>query len=234
MLGFFIYNFLYMHIENFIKLKKEITSLSQELNIPEPLLVAVTKKQTVNKIIDLINLGHRNFGENYVQEGLEKICKINNSIIDWHFIGPIQSNKTKLITENFNWIHSIDRIKIYNRIKDEALIQNKKINFLIQINTSNEDSKSGIRPEIVEEFISNISLNENMRFRGIMSIPSNTSNINILKQEFKLMNNLFNKIKQNFPEVDTLSMGMSQDFALAIQSGATMLRIGTKIFGERT
>jgi pyridoxal phosphate enzyme (YggS family) len=234
MLGFFIYNFLYMHIENFIKLKKEITSLTQELNIPEPLLVAVTKKQTVNKIIDLINLGHRNFGENYVQEGLEKICKINNSIIDWHFIGPIQSNKTKLITENFNWIHSIDRIKIYNRIKDEALIQNKKINFLIQINTSNEDSKSGIRPEIVEEFISNISLNENMRFRGIMSIPSNTSNINILKQEFKLMNNLFNKIKQNFPEVDTLSMGMSQDFALAIQSGATMLRIGTKIFGERT
>ena len=234
MLGFFIYNFLYMHIENFIKLKKEITSLTQELNIPEPLLVAVTKKQTVNKIIDLINLGHRNFGENYVQEGLEKICKINNSIIDWHFIGPIQSNKTKLITENFNWIHSIDRIKIYNRIKDEALIQNKKINFLIQINTSNEDSKSGIRPEIVEEFISNISLNENMRFRGIMSIPSNTSDINILKQEFKLMNNLFNKIKQNFPEVDTLSMGMSQDFALAIQSGATMLRIGTKIFGERT
>lgn len=234
MLGFFIYNFLYMHIENFIKLKKEITSLSQELNIPEPLLVAVTKKQTVNKIIDLINLGHRNFGENYVQEGLEKICKINNSIIDWHFIGPIQSNKTKLITENFNWIHSIDRIKIYNRIKDEALIQNKKINFLIQINTSNEDSKSGIRPEIVEEFISNISLNENMRFRGIMSIPSNTSDINILTQEFKLMNNLFNKIKQNFPEVDTLSMGMSQDFALAIQSGATMLRIGTKIFGERT
>lgn len=234
MLGFFIYNFLYMHIENFIKLKKEITSLTQELNIPEPLLVAVTKKQTVNKIIDLINLGHRNFGENYVQEGLEKICKINNSIIDWHFIGPIQSNKTKLITENFNWIHSIDRIKIYNRIKDEALIQNKKINFLIQINTSNEDSKSGISPEMVEEFISNISLNENMRFRGIMSIPSNTSNINILKQEFKLMNNLFNKIKQNFPEVDTLSMGMSQDFALAIQSGATMLRIGTKIFGERT
>lgn len=234
MLGFFIYNFLYMHIENFIKLKKEITSLTQELNIPEPLLVAVTKKQTVNKIIDLINLGHRNFGENYVQEGLEKICKINNSIIDWHFIGPIQSNKTKLITENFNWIHSIDRIKIYNRIKDEALIQNKKINFLIQINTSNEDSKSGIRPEIVEEFISNISLNENMRFRGIMSIPSNTSDINILTQEFKLMNNLFNKIKQNFPEVDTLSMGMSQDFALAIQSGATMLRIGTKIFGERT
>ncbi|MEK9771461.1 MAG: YggS family pyridoxal phosphate-dependent enzyme [Nitrosomonadales bacterium] len=223
-----------MHIENYVKLKKQIQLFSQELNIPEPLLVVVTKKQTINKIIDLINLGHKSFGENYLQEGLEKINKINNSEIDWHFIGPIQSNKTKLITENFNWIHSIDRIKTYNRIKDEALIQNKKINFLIQVNTSNEDSKSGIQPEKLDEFILTMDRNKNMLFRGIMSIPSNTSDANILKQEFNLMNKLFNKLKQNFPEVDTLSMGMSQDFQLAIKSGATMLRIGTKIFGERT
>ena len=223
-----------MHIENYVKLKKQIQLFSQELNIPEPLLVVVTKKQTINKIIDLINLGHKSFVENYLQEGLEKINKINNSEIDWHFIGPIQSNKTKLITENFNWIHSIDRIKTYNRIKDEALIQNKKINFLIQVNTSNEDSKSGIQPEKLDEFILTMDRNKNMLFRGIMSIPSNTSDANILKQEFNLMNKLFNKLKQNFPEVDTLSMGMSQDFQLAIKSGATMLRIGTKIFGERT
>lgn len=223
-----------MHIENYVKLKKQIQLFSQELNIPEPLLVVVTKKQTINKIIDLINLGHKSFGENYLQEGLEKINKIHNSEIDWHFIGPIQSNKTKLITENFNWIHSIDRIKTYNRIKDEALIQNKKINFLIQVNTSNEDSKSGIQPEKLDEFILTMDRNKNMLFRGIMSIPSNTSDANILKQEFNLMNKLFNKLKQNFPEVDTLSMGMSQDFQLAIKSGATMLRIGTKIFGERT
>lgn len=223
-----------MHIENYVKLKKQIQLFSQELNIPEPLLVVVTKKQTINKIIDLINLGHKSFGENYLQEGLEKINKIHNSEIDWHFIGPIQSNKTKLITENFNWIHSIDRIKTYNRIKDEALIQNKKINFLIQVNTSNEDSKSGIQPEKLDEFILTMDRNKNMLFRGIMSIPSKTSDANILKQEFNLMNKLFNKLKQNFPEVDTLSMGMSQDFQLAIKSGATMLRIGTKIFGERT
>ena len=234
MLGFFIYNFLYMHIENFIKLKKEITSLSQELNIPEPLLVAVTKKQTVNKIIDLINLGHRNFGENYVQEGLEKICKINNSIIDWHFIGPIQSNKTRDISRYFSWVHSVDRLKIAVRLNQQRPVNQPPLNICLQVNIDEEESKSGFSLKELIGVIEPMLALDNIQLRGLMAIPKAEKSVSEQRTSFKKLADVQAEINRRFNlELDTLSMGMSADLESAIAEGSTMVRIGTAIFGER-
>lgn len=194
----------------------------------------MSKKQSIEKIQGLINYGHLDFGENYVQEGVDKIKSISNPSIIWHFIGPIQSNKTKLITEYFNWVHSVDRLKIYDRIKNEANSLGKKINFLIQINISKENTKSGININDLDAILDGIDPNDDfVCFRGIMAIPSNTTNINLLKTEFSLLNKAFISMKERFHTVDTLSMGMSNDYLLAMNHGSTMIRVGSKIFGER-
>ena len=141
---------------------------------------------------------------------------------------------TKLITEYFNWVHSVDRLKIYDRIKNEANSLGKKINFLIQINISKENTKSGININDLDAILDGIDPNDDfVCFRGIMAIPSNTTNINLLKTEFSLLNKAFISLKERFHTVDTLSMGMSNDYLLAMNHGSTMIRVGSKIFGER-
>jgi hypothetical protein len=222
-----------MEFKNYNRIKEEIL-LFQEQHKRKISLIAVSKKQSIEKIHDLINYGHLDFGENYVQEGVDKIKSISNPSIIWHFIGPIQSNKTKLITEYFNWVHSVDRLKIYDRIKNEANSLGKKINFLIQINISKENTKSGININDLDAILDGIDPNDDfVCFRGIMAIPSNTTNINLLKTEFSLLNKAFISLKERFHTVDTLSMGMSNDYLLAMNHGSTMIRVGSKIFGER-
>ncbi|NCV38650.1 MAG: YggS family pyridoxal phosphate-dependent enzyme [Betaproteobacteria bacterium] len=222
-----------MEFKNYNRIKEEIL-LFQELHKRKISLIAVSKKQSIEKIHGLINYGHLDFGENYVQEGVDKIKSISNPSIIWHFIGPIQSNKTKLITEYFNWVHSVDRLKIYDRIKNEANSLGKKINFLIQINISKENTKSGININDIDAILDGIDPNDDfVCFRGIMAIPSNTTNINLLKTEFSLLNKAFISLKERFHTVDTLSMGMSNDYLLAMNHGSTMIRVGSKIFGER-
>ena len=172
--------------------------------------------------------------ENYKKVKFDKIKSISNPSIIWHFIGPIQSNKTKLITEYCNCVHSVDRLKIYDRIKNEANSLGKKINFLIQINISKENTKSGININDLDAILDGIDPNDDfVCFRGIMAIPSNTTNINLLKTEFSLLNKAFISMKERFHTVDTLSMGMSNDYLLAMNHGSTMIRVGSKIFGER-
>jgi len=222
-----------MEFKNYNRIKEEIL-LFQEQHKRKISLIAVSKKQSIEKIHGLINHGHLDFGENYVQEGVDKIKSISNPSIIWHFIGPIQSNKTKLITEYFNWVHSVDRLKIYDRIKNEANSLGKKINFLIQINISKENTKSGININDLDAILDGIDPNDDfVCFRGIMAIPSNTTNINLLKTEFSLLNKAFISLKERFHTVDTLSMGMSNDYLLAMNHGSTMIRVGSKIFGER-
>lgn len=222
-----------MDFKNYNRIREEIQIFEENHN-KKISLIAVSKKQSIEKINNLINHGHLDFGENYVQEGVDKIKTISNPSLIWHFIGPIQSNKTKLITEHFNWVHSIDRLKIYERIKNEANSLRKRINFLIQINISKENTKSGININDLDEILDGIDPSDDyLCFRGIMAIPSNTSNINLLEKEFSLLNKAYISLKERFHTVDTLSMGMSNDYQLAMDHGSTMIRVGSKIFGER-
>ena len=200
-------------------------------------LVAVSKGQPFTKIVPAFDAGIINFGENYLQEALDKKSHLEKLAIQWHFLGPIQSNKCKLITENFDWVHSIDRVKVMKLLNDFRPSYMRPLNICIQINSSGEETKSGIAINNAYEYLNDLiaSLKElpMLKLRGIMSIPSNTENINQVVTEFKSMYKLYTELKTQIDTVDTLSMGMSNDYKLAIEHGSNLVRIGTAIFGAR-
>ena len=200
-------------------------------------LVAVSKGQNFNKIIEAFDIGILNFGENYLQEALDKKKQLEKFPIQWHFLGPIQSNKCKLIAENFNWVHSVDRLKVMKLLNDNRPLNISPLNICIQINTSGEETKSGIpikdaKTQLIE-LIQALNELPNLKLRGIMSIPSNTEDIKQIIDEFKAMHILYSELKNEIDTIDTLSMGMSSDFKLAIEYGSNLVRIGTAIFGVR-
>ena len=200
-------------------------------------LVAVSKGQPFTNIVTAFDAGIINFGENYLQEALDKKSHLEKLAIQWHFLGPIQSNKCKLITENFDWVHSIDRVKVMKLLNDFRPSNMRPLNICIQINSSGEETKSGIAINNAHEYLNDLiaSLRElpMLKLRGIMSIPSNTENINQVVTEFKSMYKLYTELKTQIDTVDTLSMGMSNDYKLAIEHGSNLVRIGTAIFGAR-
>lgn len=200
-------------------------------------LLAVSKTKPIDQIGQAIEAGQRLFGENYVQEGVEKIIyyKQNNPNIEleWHFIGPLQSNKTKLVAEHFDWVQTIDRFKIAKRLNDQRTCHLSKLNILIQVNISNEESKSGISPNEINQLAEQIISLPNLQLRGLMAIPKAENDINKQIVAFEKMHDCYQKLQQFCPNIDTLSMGMSDDLASAIKSGSTMVRIGTAIFGTR-
>ena len=200
-------------------------------------LVAVSKGQNISKIIEAFNVGILNFGENYLQEALDKKKHLQKFPIQWHFLGPIQSNKCKLIAENFNWVHSVDRIKVMKLLNDNRPSNIPPLNICIQINTSGEETKSGIPIKDAKiqllELIQALKELPKLKLRGIMSIPSNTEDIKQVVYEFKAMHILYRELKNEIYTIDTLSMGMSSDFKLAIEYGSNLVRIGTAIFGAR-
>jgi len=200
-------------------------------------LVAVSKGQNFNKIIEAFDIGILNFGENYLQEALDKKKQLEKFPIQWHFLGPIQSNKCKLIAENFNWVHSVDRLKVMKLLNDNRPLNISPLNICIQINTSGEETKSGIPIKDAKTQLIGLiqALKElpNLKLRGIMSIPSNTEDIKQVIHEFKVMHILYSELKNEIDTIDTLSMGMSNDFKLAIEYGSNLVRIGTAIFGVR-
>ena len=200
-------------------------------------LVAVSKGQPFTNIVTAFDAGIINFGENYLQEALDKKSHLEKLAIQWHFLGPIQSNKCKLITENFDWVHSIDRVKVMKLLNDFRPSYMRPLNICIQINSSGEETKSGIAINNAHEYLNDLiaSLRElpMLKLRGIMSIPSNTENINQVVTEFKSMYKLYTELKTQIDTVDTLSMGMSNDYKLAIEHGSNLVRIGTSIFGAR-
>ena len=189
-------------------------------------LIAVSKTRSTAEIQDAINAGQIHFGENYLQESLDKISFFKESKLIWHFIGPIQSNKTASIAKNFDWVHSVDRLKIAKRLSDQRDPSLEKLNILIQVNIDEEQTKSGLLLKDVNEIISEVSNLPNISLRGFMCIPSPKNSA----MSFKEMANLISK----YPFLDSLSMGMSSDLELAIKNGATFVRVGTDIFGPRS
>lgn len=200
-------------------------------------LLAVSKTKPVEAILEAYQAGQTAFGENYVQEGVSKVQHFAehypDNRIEWHFIGPIQSNKSRLVTEHFDWVHTIDRTKIAQRLNDQRPSELKPLQVLIQVNTSGEASKSGVTEAEVFELAELISRLPNLTLRGLMSIPANVSDYESQLHEFQKLATLKQTLEAQFPEIDTLSMGMSGDMTAAIEAGSTMVRIGTAIFGAR-
>jgi pyridoxal phosphate enzyme (YggS family) len=198
----------------------------------EILLLAVSKAQTVEKIREAYLAGQRAFGENYVQEAIAKQQQLKDCAIEWRFIGPIQSNKTQLIAQHFDWVDSIDRLKIATRLNEARPHSAPPLNVCIQINSSEESSKSGVDISSLAILAKEINALPQLKLRGLMAIPAPTKDLAKQRAQFKIVGNAFKSLKQNF-ELDTLSIGMSDDFVAAIHEGATIVRIGSAIFGAR-
>ncbi|WGE56398.1 YggS family pyridoxal phosphate-dependent enzyme [Actinobacillus equuli] len=220
--------------QNLSQINQQIQQISQQFNRTNVRLLAVSKTKPVEAIEEAITAGQTAFGENYVQEGVEKIAYFaQQSNLEWHFIGPLQSNKTRLVAENFDWIQTVDRLKIAERLNAQRPENKAPLNVLIQINISDEDSKSGIQPEELDALAKEISQLPNLRLRGLMAIPKPESEAEQQKIALRKMQQLFDRLQAEFEGIDTLSMGMSDDMQSAIECGSTMVRIGTAIFGAR-
>lgn len=220
--------------ENLSRIQQQIEQISAEHQRENVRLLAVSKTKPVQAIEEAIRAGQCAFGENYVQEGVEKIAYFSgNKSLEWHFIGPLQSNKSRLVAEHFDWIQTMDRFKIAERLNEQRPEHLLPLNVLIQINISDESSKSGIQPEEMFSLAEKISQFPRLKLRGLMAIPKPESEPEQQKIVLRKMKDLFNRLQQRFESVDTLSMGMSDDMASAIECGSTMVRIGTAIFGAR-
>ena len=197
-------------------------------------LLAVSKTNPCEAILEAIEAGQRQFGENYVQEGVEKIQHFaERTDLVWHFIGPLQSNKSRLVAEHFDWFHTSDRAKIAQRINEQRPQDKAPLNVLIQINISDENSKSGITLEEVNELAAQVTQLPNLVLRGLMTIPAPETDYERQCAAFRQMEQAFEQLKASYPTVDTLSMGMTDDMRAAIHCGSTLVRIGTAIFGAR-
>jgi len=197
-------------------------------------LLAVSKTKPVELVEQAHLAGQNDFGENYLQEALAKITAlVKFPQLTWHFIGPIQSNKTKQIASNFSWVHSVDREKVALRLNQHILDDNEydtPLNVCLQVNISNEDSKSGVSIEDIFSLANIVNNCDKLTLRGLMAVPEKNAD----KTCYEKMQSLFEKLKKEYPTVDTLSLGMSNDLEQAVAHGSTMVRIGTAIFGERT
>ena len=196
-------------------------------------ILAVSKTQGPECISMAVESGQHCFGENYVQEALGKISDLHDLPIEWHFIGPIQSNKTRPIAENFHWVHGVDRLKVAQRLSDARPPNLPALNVCIQVNVSGESSKSGCEPAEVQALARAVVGLPRLRLRGLMAIPEPTRDIALQHQRFRMLKELYQSLQDEGMDLDTLSMGMSGDYAAAIEEGATLVRIGTAIFGER-
>ncbi|MBS6033661.1 MAG: YggS family pyridoxal phosphate-dependent enzyme [Pantoea sp.] len=197
-------------------------------------LLAVSKTKPASAVEEAAAAGQIAFGENYVQEGVEKVQALTaHPQLEWHFIGPLQSNKSRLVAENFAWCHTIDRQRIAQRLNDQRPVTLPPLNVLIQVNISDENSKSGIMLDAVSELAQQIAALPQLRLRGLMAIPAAESDYDRQLAVCQQMAEAFRQLQQDYPAIDTLSLGMSDDMEAAIAAGSTMVRIGTAIFGAR-
>ena len=196
-------------------------------------LLAVSKKQPLTKIRQAIAAGQRDFGENLVQEGVEKIEALADFDLTWHFIGHLQSNKTRAVAENFDWVHTIDKLKTAKRLSDQRPAGLAPLNVCIQVNVDDEASKSGVAPRDVVELATACADLPNLRLRGLMCLPAIREGFEAQRQPFATLRNLADELRNTGIDTDTLSMGMTADYRAAIFEGATIVRIGTAFFGAR-
>ena len=211
-----------MIAQNLAKIQNRISAVNQHQTVT---LIAVSKTRNIDELHQAIDAGQRHFGENYLQEALEKVEALKAQNLIWHFIGPIQSNKTAKIAQNFDWVHSVDRVKIAKRLNQQRPQRQAKLNVLLQVNIDNQPSKSGVLLSEIDALIDEFKDFKNIILRGFMCIPNPKNS----ESSFQKMA----KIIAKYPNLDTLSMGMSNDLELAIENGATFVRIGTDIFGHR-
>lgn len=197
-------------------------------------LLGVSKKRTAEEIREAVDAGIRHFGESYLQEALPKIASLLDLDLVWHFIGPIQSNKTRQIAEHFDWVHSIDRLKIAERLSEQRPAKLKPLNICIQINISMEDSKSGMLKEAAKEFAEQLQKLPRLQLRGLMAIVQKTSEQQLQRNMFSQLREVQDDLNQQGMQLDTLSMGMTNDLEAAVIEGSTMLRVGTGLFGTRS
>ncbi len=196
-------------------------------------LVAVSKAQPASAIREAYQAGQAVFGENYLQEALDKQAQLSDLNIEWHFIGPIQSNKTQPISQHFSWVHSVDRLKIAQRLNESRPEGLPPLQVCIQDNISNEDSKSGVLPDDLAALAAEIRKLPKLKLRGLMAIPAPTQDINQQIAQFKRVRQCYDALLAKGFTLDTLSIGMSDDYPAAIAQGATLVRIGSALFGAR-
>ena len=196
-------------------------------------LLAVSKTRSADEVRALAGLGQRAFGENYVQEGCAKAAALADLDLEWHLIGHLQSNKCREAATSFDWVQSIDRAKLVEPLNRFRPLDRPPLNVLIQVNIDGEASKSGCSPEDIGSIAAAITAAPRLRLRGLMAIPEPAPDEDRRRAGFRRMRGLFESLQSEFPGVDTLSMGMSEDFELAIAEGATMVRLGSILFGPR-
>jgi len=223
--------------KNLKSVQQRLHEAAKRANRPEKniKLLAVSKTKPASDIEQVYQAGQHDFGENYLQEAIEKINDLSHlDKIKWHFIGAIQSNKTRPIAEHFDWVHSVDRLKIARRLAEQRPADKPALNICLQVNISNEESKAGISLDEVPALAKEISQLENLTLRGLMAIPLKTTDESEQRFYFQQLKDCLDQLNQQGMQLDTLSMGMSNDMEAAIAEGATMIRIGTAIFGERS
>jgi len=224
--------------KNYFSLKENISSICAEAgrNPDEITIVAVSKTFPIQSILELRKLNQLDFGENRVRELRDKYYNIsfhNKSRFNWHFVGHLQSNKVKDIIAYIHLIHSVDNFKLAEEIDSNSKRINKTTDVLVQVNTSGESQKSGVAPKDALNLCRQISFLENVRLKGLMTIARFTDDENILRDNFRTLKNLYDEMKVDFSDFEFLSMGMTNDYKIAIEEGSNMLRIGSAIFGER-
>jgi pyridoxal phosphate enzyme (YggS family) len=196
-------------------------------------LLAVSKTWPADKLRELALAGQQDFGENYLQEALGKITNLADLALTWHFIGPIQSNKTRDIAEQFDWVHSVDRLKIARRLSEQRADDLTPLNICLQVNIDAEESKSGVSVDALMALATAVHKLPNLQLRGLMVIPQATDDIDAQHNAFSRSFQQYRALQSRFPNIDTLSMGMSGDLTAAVAEGSTMVRIGTALFGQR-
>lgn len=223
---------------NLAQVRQRISAAAERCDrAPEEVtLLAVSKTKPASDIAQSIAAGQRAFGENYVQEGTEKIIAFReegNLDLEWHFIGPLQSNKSRLVAEHFDWCHTVDRLRIAARLSEQRPTTLPPLNVLIQVNISDEQSKSGIPLAEVTTLAEQVHALPGLKLRGLMAIPAPESDYDKQFAVCQQMAVAFKALQSRYPDVDTLSLGMTDDMEAAIAAGSTMVRIGTAIFGAR-
>ncbi|TEW54568.1 YggS family pyridoxal phosphate-dependent enzyme [Psychromonas sp. RZ22] len=224
---------------NIVAIQQRIAKANKQAQRQDEVqLLAVSKTKPVSLIKQAFAQGLSHFGENYVQESVDKIQQIKldsdfDRPIYWYFIGPLQSNKTRPVAENFDWVQSVDRLKIAQRLNQQRPENLPILNICLQVNISGEKSKSGTTLSQVMELASQVQDLPRLKLRGIMAIPQKSDDLAIVEQQFSELHNIYQELQQQYSDIDTLSMGMSADLESAIKCGSTMVRVGTDIFGAR-
>jgi len=221
--------------DNVTRLRQRIQAVCEECGVAVETvtLLAVSKTQPAARIAEAVAAGIGAVGENYAQEGVEKVAQLADDRFEWHFIGPLQSNKTAEVAAHFRWVQSVDRLKVAKRLAAQRPPASGPLNICLQVNIDREPSKSGVLPEEVPALMAALMELPNLAVRGMMAIPQATTESRVRRASFARLRELFQRERERWPQLDTLSMGMSRDFEDAIREGSTLVRIGTDIFGQR-